>query len=162
MDVSIPATLRRRSANTRAAAGQRRRPGGEKGSQCGGRQTNDTVIELIIPTGRCLQYCPLSGNTEIHWEHGHRHHQPHCPPHSLPHHSRAGCILIWPKGKIRPPKLLKLNQVDLNIAIFENLFAERSHKQLRAFTVIDRKVKAESCQITQSTCIFGFRTGSLL
>ena len=126
--------LRRRSANTRAAAGQSRRPGGEKGSQCGGRQTNDTVIELIIPTGRCLQYCPLSGNTEIHWEHGHRHHQPHCPPHSLPHHSRAGCILIWPKGKIKPPKLLKLNQVDLNIAIFENLFAERSHKQLRAFT----------------------------
>ena len=30
------------------------------------------------------------------------------------------------------------------------------------YTVTGRKVKAESCRITQNTCILGFKTGSLL
>ena len=32
---------------------------------------------------------------------------------------------------------------------------------LIVYTVIGKKVCAESCRITQNTCIFGFRTGSL-
>ena len=35
-------------------------------------------------------------------------------------------------------------------------------KNIHIDTVTGRKVKAESCRITQNKCILGFRTGSLL